>query len=81
MLQEKIDDLEKEKEKFKLKIQEERRSFEIKIREEFGKQVEQKQSELDKLTKESNKLAKQLDLKQLELDKVSKELSKHKELI
>jgi predicted RNase H-like nuclease (RuvC/YqgF family) len=55
VLQEKIDDLEKDKDKFKLKLQEERRSIEIKVRDEYAKQVEQKQLELDKVTKELNK--------------------------
>lgn len=51
VLQEKIDDLEKEREKFKIILQEQKRSTEVKLRDEFQIQIDSKQSEVEKLTK------------------------------
>lgn len=51
VLQEKIDDLEKEREKFKIILQEQRRSVEVKLKDDLQKQLDSKQSEIDKLQK------------------------------
>lgn len=51
VLQEKIDDLEKEREKFKIILQEQRRSVEVKLKDDLQKQLDTKQSEIEKLQK------------------------------
>jgi uncharacterized membrane protein YgaE (UPF0421/DUF939 family) len=51
VLTEKIDDLEKEREKFKIIMQDGLRNQELKLKGEAHKQLESKQAEVDKLTK------------------------------
>ena len=55
VLQEKIDDLEKESSKFKLRLQEAKQQAETRFRDEFNKKLEQKQDEIDMLKKELKK--------------------------
>lgn len=58
MLQEKIDDFEKEKERFEAKLTEQKLAMEKKLKAYYKQIVDSKQLEIDKLNKE---LAKQLD--------------------
>lgn len=55
MLQEKIDELEQEREKNQTKIAEEKRLVELKLRDGFAKLMEQKEIEIDKLNRELKK--------------------------
>lgn len=58
MLQEKIDDFEKEKELFDAKLAEQKSAIEKKLKSYYTQIIDQKKLEIDKLNKE---LAKQLD--------------------
>jgi len=55
VLQEKIDELEQEREKNQTKIAEEKRLVELKLRDGFAKLMEQKEIEIDKLNRELKK--------------------------
>jgi len=55
VLQEKIDDLEQEREKNQTKIAEEKRLVELKLRDGFAKLMEQKEIEVEKLNRELKK--------------------------
>lgn len=55
MLQEKIDELEQEREKNQTKIAEEKRLVELKLRDGFAKLMEQKEIEVEKLNRELKK--------------------------
>jgi len=55
VLQEKIDELEQEREKNQTKIAEEKRLVELKLRDGFAKLMEQKEIEVEKLNRELKK--------------------------
>lgn len=55
VLQEKIDELEKEREKFDLKLQSELKALERKLQDGYAKLLEQKTVEADKLNRELKK--------------------------
>jgi uncharacterized protein YdcH (DUF465 family) len=50
VLQEKIDDLEKDASKHSNQLQDEMQKAEARLRDEFSKSLDQKQSEIDRLT-------------------------------
>jgi hypothetical protein len=54
-LQAKVEELEKEKEKFAQRLADEKKSYEVKFKDGFNKLLEQKQIEIDKLTRELRK--------------------------
>ena len=55
VLQEKIDDLEKDKKEFDNKIGKQRQVIETKMKQDFAKVLEGKNQEIEKLTKELKK--------------------------
>lgn len=74
VLQEKIDDLEKERDNFEKTLSLEKATHEKKLKEGFSKLLEQKQVEVDKLTKE---VKRQRDIANASLERGRTDKSTH----